>query len=547
MMTFTQEINLLLVSPDSRERAEGVIRFLGKKGQKSRWEWRFTTDFKLIDSELALSQTEALILYLKASVDWEMTLSQLDAMTSSGLPILVLVDDPLDLKTVGKLILHGVEEVMVKSSLEPAGFEWALLQTMIRHRAKLGFAEVSQSRFREIIEGNSDGMLVVDESGMIVFANPAVGNIFEVSLQDIIGKMFDFYVLTRQRDVPSQDLENLSLKYISLLSTTGNTTELEVDHEKGDFKTIEMKSSRIPWQGQNAYLVQFHDMTQAMKLQRLKAEIFERERVARLKDEFISTVSHEIRTPLAIVKCAIENMRDGIVGGFTDKQNRIIKIASSNVDRLTKLIDDILDLSKLEAGKISMQIKPSSLNKILDDCVQRFKLLASERNIRINTDIPFNLPVIYADPDRITQVLDNLIGNALKFAHLKVKISVRQVVDFTRHPVRQILKSLSDKPIFVTPLGGVELIICDDGPGVPEDKRQDLFNKFVQLDRPDGGSGYKGTGLGLSICKEIIEMHHGAIWVDGKSGEGARFHMVLPEKPQDLINLSDPDLQEAIG
>lgn len=386
--------------------------------------------------------------------------------------------------------------------------------------------------FHQIIESSSDGVLVVNEDGNISFVNPAVGKIFEMDLNGIVGKRFNFYILTRQRERPSSDLEDLSLKYISLLSTTGNTTELEINNEKGEIKMIEMKASRIPWQEQSAYLVLFHDVTHVMRLQRLKAEIFERERVARMKDEFISTVSHEIRTPLSIVKCAVENMRDGVVGQFTDKQNRIIRIASANVDRLTKLIDNILDLSKLESGKISMNLKPVSLNKLFEDTVQRFKLLANERNIKIKLEVPLDLPAVYADADHITQVVDNLLSNALKFAKARIGITVKFFSDLSQHPTKQKLRYLQDRAIFVTPTSGVEIIIRDDGLGIPEGEGDQLFNKFVQLDRADGGAGYKGTGLGLSICKEIVEMHHGVIWVDGKPGEGAKFHFLLPENPQ---------------
>lgn len=529
-MSFFQEINVLLVCPE-KAFADDLSQRLSKVA--SGITWHIVMDWADVPALMAVQHIDAVVGLLRGRLNLPVILSGMDKLRALTIPILMLADQ-VDKESEENLLWHGVEEILPDTTLEPEVFVRALRQSIIRNKTKQGQMQASQTRFREIIEGNSDGMLVVGDDGNIVFANPAVGKIFDINLNEIVGKKFDFYILTKQRQLPSQDLENLSHKYISLLSTTGNTTELEVDNEQGEVKSIEMKASRIPWQGVNAFLVHFHDVTQTMKLQRLKAEIFERERVTRMKDEFISTVSHEIRTPLAIVKCAIENMRDGIVGIFTDKQNRIIKIASSNVDRLTKLIDDILDLSKLEAGKITMQLKPVSFNKLLEDTVRRFKLLASERNVRIQLDVPFSLPVIYADPDRITQVIDNLLSNALKFSQGQIRISARFVEDVPAHPVREVLKYLNDKPLFVTPGQGVELIIHDDGPGVPVEKRHELFNKFVQLDRADGGAGYKGTGLGLSICKEIVEMHQGVIWVDGDLGKGADFHFLLPENPKNL-------------
>lgn len=530
-MTTSHDFNLFLVCQDQGEGAAFVKKY-GHFGKGQRFHWQLVANFDELAKVLTVQNADAVFFFLdEKSGDAKPLLLDMEKIRAYSLP-LVAVAEKYDSTLAQALLSHGVEDFLSVADLSVENLARLLTHVMVRHVAYRGFEQASQTKFHQIIEANSDGILVVNEEGDISFANPAVGKIFEIDLHEVVGKRFDFYILTRQREKPSSDLEDLSLKYISLLSTTGNTTELEIDNEKGEIKMIEMKASRIPWQGQNAYLVLFHDVTHVMRLQRLKAEIFERERVARMKDEFISTVSHEIRTPLAIVKCAVENMRDGVVGQFTDKQNRIVKIASANVDRLTKLIDDILDLSKLESGKISMNLKPVSLNKLFEDTVRRFKLLAHERNIKIRLEAPFNLPVIYADPDRITQVMDNLLSNALKFAKARVAITARAFADLREHPVKEELRYLKDKAIFVTPGGGVEIIIHDDGPGIPADKSGQLFNKFVQLDRADGGAGYKGTGLGLSICKEIVEMHHGVIWVDGKPGEGAKFHFLLPENPQ---------------
>lgn len=421
----------------------------------------------------------------------------------------------------------GAQDYLVKRSFDDGLLKRSIRYAIERHHLTAKLERSSEERFRQIIEKSADGMIVVNTEGDVAFLNPAVEAIFERDNADIIGKKFDFHVLARRSGGGETNaLDDLSLKYVALLARTGKNTELEISLEGNVVKLVEMRATAITWEKRDAWLVVFHDITSLMRLQRLKAEIFERERIAKLKDEFISTVSHELRTPLAIVKCAVENMKDGVIGELSTKQDRIVKIACANVDRLTKLIDDILDLSRLEAGTVRITRHSVPLDQLVHDTVRRFTLLAQEHGVTLVPNVQFGLDPVHADIDKINQVLDNLIGNAIRFARQRVTVRVQAMGSavtggLPMGPLEEFIARGGD---------GVLVSVIDDGNGIPGEKLGQLFSKFVQIDRPSGGAGYKGTGLGLAICKEIVELHDGRIWAESEHGDGARFHFVLPRR-----------------
>ncbi len=253
-----------------------------------------------------------------------------------------------------------------------------------------------------------------------------------------------------------------------------------------------------------------------------RMEINEQKRLDQLKDEFVSTVSHELRTPLAIIKSAIENLRDGVAGVMNDKQSRTVHIAARNLERLTTLINDLLDLSRLESGKTRVNRHRINLLLLAQEVIQGFQLQAKSKNISLSLDFPTPAPEIYADPDMVIQVLNNLINNALRY-------TVSQVIIHCRFPLKDIEKKTEEEKWKKPEVGMVEISVEDDGVGISPNDMEKLFNKFEQINRPMGGAGYKGTGLGLAICKEIIAQHEGDIWAESLVGHGATFYFTLPQ------------------
>lgn len=247
-----------------------------------------------------------------------------------------------------------------------------------------------------------------------------------------------------------------------------------------------------------------------IELERLQAELQRRRQVEEFKDQVISSVSHELRSPLTVVKAAIANLWDGLAGPLSEPQAQLVYIALRNTHRLNRLIENFLDLSRLEAGKIQAHPQALDARRLAKETVEGLRLaFGAEKRHDIRLDLPEDLPSLHADPDLFQQVLNNLLDNALRYARSWVSVRARPIE------------------------GGSEVrfTVSDDGPGIPPERLGDLFNKFVQVNRPPAGGGYKGTGLGLALCKELVAMNGGRIWAESPSGEGGVFHFTMPCRP----------------
>jgi len=234
-------------------------------------------------------------------------------------------------------------------------------------------------------------------------------------------------------------------------------------------------------------------------------DITDRKQAEQNVNEFFSTVSHELRTPLSAVKGSLRLIEGGLAGHISNEARELLDIALSSCERLIRLVNDILDLRKIEAGKIELSIRQVSAAELIQEVLQGLASYAESHGVLLNSHSPSQLK-FEADHDRIVQVMTNLVGNAIKFSGegAQVKLTVSQIDD---HHVR--------------------LSVEDNGPGIPEDKHHLLFMKFKQLDASDSRR-QDGTGLGLAICKAIVGQHHGKIGVESKEGQGSTFWFELP-------------------
>jgi len=237
----------------------------------------------------------------------------------------------------------------------------------------------------------------------------------------------------------------------------------------------------------------------------LEIKNIELKKLDHLKSEFVSTVSHELRTPLSIIKEGISLIMDEVTGAVNERQRKYLSISKQNVDRLERIINDLLNISKIEAGKIEIRKRSVLIRPLVEQLVTSFEPKAKERGLYLKTDIPAGDIEICADEDKVMQVLINLVGNALKFTEKGfIEISARE--------------KRSD----------VEFSVTDTGSGIAKNDIPRVFDKFRQFGRQDG-PGEKGTGLGLSISKGIVEMHGGSIWVESEPGRGTRFTFTIPK------------------
>lgn len=262
-------------------------------------------------------------------------------------------------------------------------------------------------------------------------------------------------------------------------------------------------------------LWQFRDVTEARKFAALKAENQKRRELDALKDQFIGVVSHELRTPLTIVRTAVDSLRGGVAGELSLRQREIADLCGRNILRLSKLINNLLDISRLESGRVKARLERLDLRPLLKDMEANFRMMAcgGGKELALTIDAPRPLPRVRGDPELIGEVLYNLLDNAARYARRAVRIRVRRERGFAAG----------------RETAGVRVEVIDDGPGIPPDRLGLIFDKFSQVERAMAGGGYKGTGLGLAICKDIMALHGSTIAADRAPGRGARFRFFLPE------------------
>jgi signal transduction histidine kinase len=229
------------------------------------------------------------------------------------------------------------------------------------------------------------------------------------------------------------------------------------------------------------------------------------------KSQFLANMSHELRTPLNAILGYTELILDDLYGEVPEKMRGVLDRVQRNGKHLLGLINDVLDLSKIEAGQLTLSLAEYSVSELVHTVMTAVEALATEKKLTLKSDVPQNLPMVRGDERRIAQVLLNLVGNAIKFTdtgEVAVKASAAN--------------------------GSLTIAVQDTGPGIPEADQKKIFEEFQQADS-SATKKKGGTGLGLAIAKRIVEMHGGRIWVDSKVGEGSTFSITMPVKVEQQV------------
>jgi signal transduction histidine kinase len=230
-------------------------------------------------------------------------------------------------------------------------------------------------------------------------------------------------------------------------------------------------------------------------------------RVDQLKSDMVSTVSHELKTPMTSIQMAIHLLLEEVVGPLTPKQVELLLAARQDSDRLLAMVNDLLDLTRIEQGRLRLDLQLVAPRELIGELIDRFETRARDAGVALDADVAKNLPGILADRDRIGHVFDNLIGNALRHTKRGDKIKLIAQADE----------------------GAVRLTVADTGAGIPAEHLPHIFEKFYQVPGvPHAG----GAGLGLAIVREIITAHGGEVSVNSRPGAGTAFSFTLPVGPQ---------------
>lgn len=358
-------------------------------------------------------------------------------------------------------------------------------QLLQYQQSTIGRLMAEKNKTLTIVKSISEPLIVLDADFRLLLINSAAEEIFAIEETKAVNRHFLEVIRNNE-----------------LFDLITGATHSETDEEKQ--KIVLLRS-----QGKDYYfnvLVKLatDNVTAANTLIVLFQNITHLKQLEKVKADFIATVSHEFKTPLTSIMMGLSLLQEGKIGPLNDKQNQTLVSIQEEGDTLSNLVNDLLEMSKIDSGKSILKIQPCSIDGLIETAVKKFLELAQTKDVNLCYDADENLPKVAADPDRILWVLNNLIGNALKYTNAGDAIRVSA---FEKH--RKIC-----------------VIVQDSGMGIPTEYQDKLFDKFVQV------KGYdvevRGTGLGLSIAKEIIEAHGGEIWYESEMDAGSTFTFTLP-------------------
>lgn len=280
-------------------------------------------------------------------------------------------------------------------------------------------------------------------------------------------------------------------------------------------KNEELLNSQSELQAAQAELLAVNDEV-SFAYEKLNQQTNELRRLNQLKSEFVSMVSHELRTPLSIIKEGIKLTMDGTTGAINQSQRECLNMSVDAVNRLDRLISDLLDLSRIESGRIQLSKKVFDICKLLQKLKEVYKASCEQKQVNFILDLKEGIPYVFGDTDKITQIITNLIDNALKFTNAGGSITLYA-------GVKEALSTSEDRKIEL-----VEIYVKDTGIGIPEEEKGHIFEKFYQIgSQVTRQSG--GAGLGLAIVKSLVEAHGGKISLSSEVGKGSKFLFTLPK------------------
>jgi signal transduction histidine kinase/GAF domain-containing protein len=364
-----------------------------------------------------------------------------------------------------------------------------------------GIAEAQQreenSKNQAILQSLDEGVLVLDEQNHVVLFNPAAESMLGIPASYVSGRPLrhllqydESFVQSRRA---SQVYEGLSLG-LQALNEQGRNHNRSLTLAN-PLQTIALSFS--PWVGPRGAtfgsVVVLRDVTREIESDRAKRE-------------FISSVSHELRTPLTSIKGYVDLLLLNAAGPLNEGQLSFLSVVKNNANRLMDLINDILEIGRIDSEKIQLNFEEVDIRQIFQDSLQTMRIQIDRKEMEVSVDVAEQVPLIIADQRRISQVVLNLTSNAVKYTFPKGQITLRA---------------------FLNPAGMLQVEVQDTGVGISEEDQKNLFRRFQRFDNPlrdEAG----GTGLGLSIAKSFVELHGGEMWVTSTPGQGSTFHFIIP-------------------
>ena len=349
----------------------------------------------------------------------------------------------------------------------------AVKSFFLNFNLQLSTINAEHQRLAAVLDQMTDGVLIADSSGQIQFANPAAEKLFETPHS--VGRTVVEVIRHHQ--------------LVEAWKRCQQTNEIQSESVELPARRQFLQLVAIPDQHAGGSLLLVQDLTRVRRLETVRRD-------------FVSNISHELRTPLASLKALTETLQDGALAD-PEAGPRFLGRIATEIDALTQMAQELLDLSKIESGQVALNLAPVSPNKLLVSAADRMKMQAERAGLILQMVCDDDLPNVRADQSRLEQVLVNLIHNAVKFTRSGGEVALlAEAVD-----------------------GGVRFAVKDTGIGIPLDDVPRVFERFYRVDKSRTGSG---TGLGLSIARHIVETHGGRIWVESEEGRGSTFYFSIP-------------------
>ncbi len=412
---------------------------------------------------------------------------------------------------------EGASDYLQKRKLSPEivfktmSHALELYQTEVRRKETEKALKRSEEKYRTIIDTTTEGYWAFDPDLKTIDLNASLCRMLGYSREEILRLKPD-ELIEKKRKIPFKGAMN------SVLSESHKVFETVLKAKDG--KSLHTLFNATSIRSRSGKVLQIFAFLTDINRQKEAEETLKKgnealKKVDLMKSDFVSNVSHELRTPLTSIKNAIAILAGGKAGPLNETQDRFLKMASRNIDRLAALLNDVLDLSKLEAGKVENRPSELKLSKLIGQVTTLFQDQAMEKSLQFETDAGQKLPAVYADADRVEQVLCNLLSNAFKFTPRGGRVSL----------------SVNEET------GWVKICVSDTGPGLSPEDQERVFERFYQVG-DSLGQTIQGTGLGLAIARELVMIQGGDMGVQSEIGEGCRFFFTLPVFSKQAIEMA---------
>jgi len=406
------------------------------------------------------------------------------------------IESPEDRKRVFSMIMREFEKD-IEEKVKIATMELRMEKEQIAY---------DKERSEMVLSRVADGFIMVDEQGRVLMMNEPAERIFGKPLREQAGRHIAEGIGEEHMLALSKDLSSMMNRELG--------KEIEIEG-RDETKRILRSSTAI-----------VHSMEgKVVGMISVLSDVTREKELERLKQDFVSHVTHELRTPLVAIKQAVTLIMDGTAGVINEQQEKMLSVVRRNIERLSRFIDDLLDIQKIEAGRLIVHRKATDLRPIVDDVIQSLTPWAEGKGIVLTSLLPDDLPEVYADAERVNQILVNLVGNAIKFTAKGGKVTVKVSRPLVGEETERFLK----------------VVVMDTGRGIAREDLDAIFEKFKQAGNKEP-TDIKGSGLGLSIVKSLVELHGGRIWVESQLNVGSKFTFTLPiysGSPDDRGDIDD--------